>query len=407
MKKLTLREMISLARKRRGRCLSTCYVNSTTPLLWQCSAGHQWSAVPASIRKGSWCPQCASVGRITLDQMQATAATRGGDCLSKVCPNGATKLRWCCKEGHEWSATPFQISCGHWCPFCARTVPPTLFDLRRLAALRGGKYMSRESVRSSQRAVWKCAFGHVWEARVSSIRAGQWCPVCAHNQRLGLDQMQRIARERGGRCMSRHYKNGRTPLLWECGNWHRWRASPTNVKGGARKKGTWCPECYNARRAFHERTSIERMREIAVHRQGRCLSTEYLGSKSKLTWECALGHRWQALPASIIQGTWCPVCARNQRFQLSDVQNIAASRGGVCLSPHYVNERTALSWQCAAGHRWNAAPAKVKRGSWCPTCARIARRSQWISLRANHSMDRTTICRIEQPLRGFVSFLTR
>ena len=30
MKKLTLREMLLLARKRRGQCLSTLYVNSTT-----------------------------------------------------------------------------------------------------------------------------------------------------------------------------------------------------------------------------------------------------------------------------------------------------------------------------------------------------------------------------------------
>ena len=154
-----------------------------------------------------------------------------------------------------------------------------------------------------------------------------------------------------------------------------------------RKKGTWCPVCYNARRVFRGRQNIERMQEIALRRQGRSVSTEYVGSKSKLTWECALGHRWQALPASVVQGTWCPVCAHNQRPDLSDVQNIAASRGGVCLSQRYVNERTVLSWQCADRHRWNATPVKVKRGSWCPTCARIARRSQWIPPGTNHSKD--------------------
>ncbi|MGH3055713.1 MAG: zinc-ribbon domain-containing protein, partial [Gaiellaceae bacterium] len=58
------------------------------------------------------------------------------------------------------------------------------------------------------------------------------------------------------------------------------------------------------------------MGEIALNRQGKCLSTQYLGSKSKLTWRCALGHSWRAIPASVIQGTWCPVCARNQRLRL-------------------------------------------------------------------------------------------
>jgi hypothetical protein len=181
-----------------------------------------------------------------------------------------------------------------------------------------------------------------WQARASATRAGHWCPVCAHNQKLGFEQMQEIARKRGGRCLSTNYKNGRTPLLWECANGHCWKASPANVKGGRRKKGTWCFECYHSRRAFHDKYSIQTMRTIAAARGGRCLSQEYVGSKSKLTWQCALGHRWQALPASVVHGTWCPVCARNQRLRLSQFQDIATSKGGRCLSRKYVNERTVL-----------------------------------------------------------------
>lgn len=377
MKKLTIQAMILLAGKRGGRCLSTLYVNSTSPLLWQCSAGHQWSAVPASIRKGSWCPDCAGVRRMTLEQMQVIAESRGGSCLSECYLNSATKLKWLCSAGHEWSATPLQIKQGHWCPFCARIVPLTLLQLQRMAAHNGGECLSSEDVRSSKPVRWKCAFGHEWQARASSIRAGTWCPVCTHNQKLKLEQMQQIARERGGRCLSTSYKSGRTPLLWECGKGHRWSASPANVKDGTRRKGTWCLQCYNSRRTFHERHGIETMRDIALARGGRCLSIEYLSSKSKLIWQCVRGHRWQALPASVVQGTWCAVCARNQRLKLSQFQDIASSRGGRCLSHQYMNERTALAWLCAAGHRWNTTPAKVKGGSWCPTCAKIARRSKW------------------------------
>ena len=154
MKKLTLREMLLLARRRRGQCLSTVYVNSTTPLVWRCAAGHRWSAIPASIRKGSWCPECAGVRRINLDEMQGIASARGGRCLSDVCPNGATKLHWRCKEAHEWNATPSQIKKGHWCPVCARTVPLSSRVLRQMAASRGGECLSNKSVRSSQSALW-------------------------------------------------------------------------------------------------------------------------------------------------------------------------------------------------------------------------------------------------------------
>jgi hypothetical protein len=379
MKKLTLREMILLARKKGGECLSTSYLNSATALLWRCSASHRWTAVPASIRKGSWCPECAGVRRTTLAELQHIAASRGGSCLSPVCRNSVAKLRWRCSEGHEWIATPSQVKRGHWCPFCARIVSLTPQDLRWIAVSRGGECLSPKLKTSSDLARWECAFGHIWQTRVKSIQAGHWCPVCADNRILTIDEMQQIARERGGKCLSRNYKNGRTPLIWECVLGHRWRASPANVKSGTWKRGTWCPECYNARRRFHQTHDIEFTREIAFSRQGRCLSTQYLGSKSKLTWECGLGHSWQAIPASVLQGTWCPVCAHNQRLRLSELQDIATSRGGTCLSREYVNERTRLRWQCSAGHIWTATPQKVKRGSWCPTCARYARRSQWVS----------------------------
>jgi hypothetical protein len=150
------------------------------------------------------------------------------------------------------------------------------------------------------------------------------------------------------------------------------------LKSGGRRKGTWCGECYNWRRRFRAKHTIEAMRELAAARGGVCLSAAYCGSKAKLIWQCASGHRWQAQPASIVQGTWCSTCARNRRLSLQLFRDLAAGRGGACLSQVYVNERTTLWWRCADEHEWQAAASKVKRGSWCPICAHLRRRSRWI-----------------------------
>jgi len=379
----------SLARARRGRCISTLYVNSATPLLWRCEAGHEWSAIPASVQKGSWCPECAGLRRLTLEQMQHMAYSRGGSCLSESYRNNATKLRWRCSGGHEWSATPLQIKKGHWCPFCARVARLTLHELQRIALQKAGECLSLEYLNSSKPLRWKCAVGHEWLARPSSVKAGSWCPLCAHNQELKLEEMQEIAKQRGGQCLPATYKNGRTPLLWVCEHGHYWKASPANVKNGTRRKGTWRPECYNRRRRFHTKHSIEAMKDLANARGGTCLSTEYVSSKATLMWQRAAGHRWQALPTSVVQGTWCPKCARNQRLGLPQLQNIAASRGGACLSATYLNERTPLWWLCAEGHEWKASPGKVKRGSWCPMCAHIRRRNKWTRKRTDGVRDLT------------------
>lgn len=264
MLKLGIATMMALARERGGRCISTLYVNASVPLLWQCANGHRWSAVPASIRKGTWCPDCVGIRRLTIEQMKEMAKSRGGRCLSELYRNSASKLNWRCSAGHEWSAAPLQVKKGHWCPFCARVAPLTLAILQQIAAQRGGRCLSITYVNSSRPLRWNCAAGHEWLARASSIRAGNWCPVCARNQRTGLAEMREIARERGGMCLSTSYKNASTTLLWICKFGHLWRAAPANVKSGSRRKGSWCRECYNWRRKFHEKLSIEAMRDLAT-----------------------------------------------------------------------------------------------------------------------------------------------
>ena len=50
-------------------------------------------------------------------------------------------------------------------------------------------------------------------------------------------------------------------------------------------------------------------------------------------------------------------------------QSIAGNKGGKCLSTHYINSVTKLRFQCENGHRWLASPYNVYKGSWCRTCS--------------------------------------
>jgi hypothetical protein len=202
---------------------------------------------------------------------------------------------------------------------------------------------------------------------------------------LELKTMQRLARNRRGRCLSTRYINNRCPLLWRCKRGHRWKAQPSNVKGGKHKRGTWCPECYNFRRKFRAKSSIERMQGLARRRGGLCLSKDYLNSKCKLSWQCNGGHRWRAMPTPIRRGSWCPVCARTQKLTLEECHALAAHKSGTCLSDCYKNKWTALLWQCALGHKWYAQPGKVKRGTWCRKCANARRRSPWRATRRSRT----------------------
>jgi len=115
---------------------------------------------------------------------------------------------------------------------------------------------------------------------------------------------------------------------------------------------------------------------MAAVRGGHCLSDVYVNSLTKLQWVCSQGHTWMATPGNVRVGRWCPTCRGTPAHTLEDMQRLAESRGGVCLSSAYRDARTLLRWRCAHGHEWEAAPTSlISRKSWCPHCAGCARLS--------------------------------
>ena len=128
---------------------------------------------------------------------------------------------------------------------------------------------------------------------------------------------------------------------------------------------------------------IDKLHEIAEDRGGKCLSVDYTSSTMKLLWECSKGHKWEAAPAFVKRGTWCPDCAGKRKRTIEEMHQLAEDRGGKCLSDTYKDGNTKLLWECSEGHRWEAPSFRVRlTGSWCPVCARVARRSStWLTIK--------------------------
>jgi hypothetical protein len=186
----------------------------------------------------------------------------------------------------------------------------TLEEMQALAAQHGGECLSSKYVRGRDLLRWRCHTGHRWSASGESIVAGHWCPRCAIErnskaQHLGIEVCREMAHAHGGRCLSNEYKNGRTPLQWECKEGHQWWSKSENIR-----QGYWCVKCANERKSrSNTNLTIEDMRELAALRGGKCISAAYRNVYQALEWECALGHRWSSAPANIIAGCWCRECA--------------------------------------------------------------------------------------------------
>lgn len=298
------------------------------------------------------------MSKYTIADMQEIAKYRGGTCLSDVYVNKRTKLLWKCAKGHQWEAIPDSVNRGSWCPVCAGGAELTIKDMHEAARKSGGKCLSGRYVNNKTNLLWGCAEGHQWEAPPQNIRRGTWCAICSGVSKRTIDEMQQIATERGGKCLSNTYVNNTTKLSWECDKGHQWEATPHDIKGTS-----WCPTCYGV-----FRLSLADMKKLARKNKGKCLSLDYINSSTKLLWECSKGHQWRATPNTINKGSWCPTCAGRPSLTIEDMRKIADENGGKCLSLIYVNNKTKLLWECANKHIWEDTLQTIKKGRWCQQC---------------------------------------
>lgn len=196
----------------------------------------------------------------------------------------------------------------------------------------------------------------------------------ARGKSYSLIDMQIIAKERGGTCLSQFYKNINTKLTWQCSNNHKWDATPKSIL-----QFNWCRSCT----VNLKKRTISEMHIIAQERGGKCLSNEYVDFHSKIKWECNCGFVWESKPSNVItSNSWCPKCAANKRI-LSNKNNARMRsnrsyekfletlriKNGKLLS-EYVNYATKVRLECEKGHVWTVLPGNImkKNGTWCPKC---------------------------------------
>lgn len=437
---LDLEEMRDIARSRGGECLSEAYPKRHgRKLRWRCQDGHEWEAPPMQVKHAKqWCPICASgyserlcramfeaifeerfpkARPLWLKNSRGNRMELDGYCkkldlafeyhgvqhykektffhrkssLSIRQQDDNTKLSLCGEHGVSLIEVPYDIQPEELQAFiynqCNKhkislVKKPTIKladldyysrnrieEMRSFAAAKGGECLVDRYVTVITPVKWRCQKGHEWKSAFHYIKnKDSWCPVCSGNVKHTFVDMQTLAKARGGECLSTEYRNLTAKLMWRCAEEHEWRATANDVKNN----GSWCPIC-----AGTKKLDLKAMQDMARDRGGECVSKEYVNGHCKLHWRCAKSHEWKSAPGTMRhRGTWCPHCAGKVKLTIEEMQQIAISRGGQCLSEDYVNGSTKLHWRCRSGHEWMATPDNVKNGeSWCPICAQRTKSS--------------------------------
>lgn len=130
--------------------------------------------------------------------------------------------------------------------FNLKTTEDFFEEYRLLAEERGWILLSEEYINNKIGLDFKCLkCNHEWHVRPNSLKdkptqKGRGCPKCNKRLIYTIADMQRIASERGGWCLSENYVNNKTRLKWKCGKcYHEWWATPHSIM----ISDSWCPQC--------------------------------------------------------------------------------------------------------------------------------------------------------------------
>lgn len=106
----------------------------------------------------------------------------------------------------------------------------------------GGRCLSTVFQDSNDDLQFECKRDHAWKAVGASISQGNWCGECqrtelAESRKKTIEWCDEIAKEKGGRCITRVYVNSKTRMEWENKYGRRFMRKAKDIKNH------WCNEC--------------------------------------------------------------------------------------------------------------------------------------------------------------------
>ena len=185
--------------------------------------------------------------------------------------------------------------------------------------------------------------------------------------KIRITDLQDYAVARGGKCLSEKHEGFNDKINWECKEGHQWVQSFSSIK----TRKNWCLKCLRSKKW---QPKLDELKAFAISKGGKCLTEKYIDKSFKLMFECAKGHQWNVVPINIYTDkSWCPECNRMKNVTLEHLNNLAEPHGCICLTTGKINSRTLFEWKCKEGHTWKATLKTIRKGGWCPICAKRKR----------------------------------
>lgn len=374
-KKIEIDYIISIVSKNGWKCLSTDYQNIKAILKFECPNNHIVEKSWQTVKKSFHCSECMK------DVFYNIVRTKEGICLDNYLGR-FIKNKLKCKYDHIWQPTPNAILAGSWCPTCCDGYTEQVcreyfenifnkpFPKLRPKWLRGIKNGQME------------LDGYCEELGVAFEHNGRQHYMKSeifHKSEENLKYQIELDKLKYKLCVEHEVKLIVVPeinvflQLSDLKDFISRKCIELNIK--------IAKESFNVNiriKDFYSNFNYKRfelLKEIAVSKDGKCLSVQYVNAHTKMKWQCnKCNHIWDAVADSVFRGSWCPSCSNNLPLSIEEAKKIAFSRNGECLSTQIKNNAEKLIWKCnLCQNIWKASFGNILSsrggGTWCPQCA--------------------------------------
>jgi hypothetical protein len=120
---------------------------------------------------------------------------------------------------------------------------PDIQELRDFATAKGGKLISDQYINNSTKYLWEDHLGNQWYASWGAVRHKTWSPFLVKekqrtsNLKFTIEDLQKFAESKGGKCLSTVYTKGKDKFLWEDEFGNQFKKSWVSIY----KQGEWSP----------------------------------------------------------------------------------------------------------------------------------------------------------------------
>ena len=386
-----LLEVKRFALSKNGECLSQEIKNRKDKVLWRCQYNHTWKQEPSVVlgKSKTWCPNCAGNFPRTLEELQVVVAKRKGKLLSTKYINVDAKYDFECMLGHKFSNSFKKVvNSGQWCSTCnkghlSEEVARTTFE-----QIFKAQFPKSKPIWLRNQQGFQLEFdGYCEELSLAFEYQGiQHFDAKRHLYKTNsknVDLNKRFIRGQDNDKIKLELAQSKNIIIFELTYKDSYDDFPKRIYEQAINFGIDVSKydfhtSIDYSKAYLRQNRIEDLKNILVGKNIELISKNWLGVNYKYEMHClTCGHTWKARGNAFFNSrkvAGCDKCARSKAGlrtlgNIQILQDYAKKFDGQLISEKYIRRNTTYEWKCKNGHYFKKNYNNlVNRNKFCSVC---------------------------------------